>query len=131
MLKIEQGLHQHYASQQASNLSLSREDHHYTSLSTGSAATDQSLIETPFAKVNTVVSGSPADEAGLKAGDKIRRFGDVSWMNHENLGKIAEVVQRSQGVRPPRKLWTSTNCLDRPEDYCSEDRSKKRYRSDP
>lgn len=55
-------------------------------------------MDTPFAKVNGVVSGSPAEEAGLKAGDKIRRFEDVNWMNHEKLSKVAQVVQRHQGV---------------------------------
>lgn len=64
----------------------------------GSAATDQGLIDTPFAKVNSVVPGSPADDAGLKAGDRIRKFGDVNWLNHEKLSKVAEIVQRNQGV---------------------------------
>lgn len=54
-------------------------------------------METPFAKVNSVEIGGPADEAGLKVGDWIRRFGDVNWMNHEKLTKVAEVVRRHQG----------------------------------
>lgn len=57
------------------------------------------LVETPFAKVNSVTDGSPAHQAGLKAGDGIRAFGHVNWMNHENLTKVAEVVQRNEGVR--------------------------------
>ena len=56
------------------------------------------MIEAAFAKVNSVVAGSPADEAGLKAGDKLRSFGTVNWMNHEKLSKVAEVVQRNEGV---------------------------------
>jgi 26S proteasome non-ATPase regulatory subunit 9 len=52
----------------------------------------------PFAKVNTVVSGSPADQAGLKAGDVIRSFGSVNWLNHERLTKVAETVQQNEGV---------------------------------
>ncbi len=47
--------------------------------------------------MNSVEQGGPADEAGLKAGDWIRRFGDVNWMNHENLTKVAEMVRRNQG----------------------------------
>lgn len=61
-------------------------------------APDQSLSDTPFAKVNRVEAGSPADDAGLKAGDRIRKFGHVNWINHEKLSKVAEVVQRNQGV---------------------------------
>ena len=57
------------------------------------------VTETPFARVNTVESGSPAHEASLKAGDKIRTFGSANWTNHENLAKVAEVVQRNEGVR--------------------------------
>lgn len=52
----------------------------------------------PFAKVNSVVSGSPADQAGLKAGDAIRSFGSVNWLNHERLAKVAETVQQNEGV---------------------------------
>lgn len=55
------------------------------------------LVETPFAKVNSVAAGSPAAQAGLKDGDRIRNFGGVNWMNHENLRKISDVVQNSQG----------------------------------
>ena len=63
-----------------------------------STAADQGLIDTPFAKVNSVIPGSPADDAGLKAGDRIRKLGDVNWLNHEKLSKVAETVQRNQGV---------------------------------
>ena len=56
------------------------------------------MLETPFAKVNSVVPGSPADQAGLKAGDTIRSFGDVNWLNHERLSKVAEAVQQNEGV---------------------------------
>ncbi|OAX78637.1 hypothetical protein ACJ72_07052 [Emergomyces africanus] len=56
------------------------------------------IIETPFAKINSVVEGSPAAQAGIKVGDRIRSVGHVNWMNHENLMKVAEVVQRNEGV---------------------------------
>ncbi|KAK4692154.1 26S proteasome regulatory subunit N4, partial [Lecanoromycetidae sp. Uapishka_2] len=97
MSKIELGLHEYHALYQASNpppvSSLS-------SLSQGAdsrSSADQGLVDTPFARVNSVVNGSPADVAGMKAGDKIRRFGNVNWINHEKLSKVAETVQRNQG----------------------------------
>ena len=60
--------------------------------------TTESLPETVFAKVNSVVAGGPADQAGLQAGDKIYRFGDVHWLNHEKLSKVAATVQANEGV---------------------------------
>lgn len=67
---------------------------------TMNAAEHQSLSP-PFAIVNSVVPASPADEAGLKAGDKIRKFGSADWINHEKLSKVADIVQRHEGVRTP------------------------------
>ncbi|KAL8783324.1 MAG: hypothetical protein Q9213_004699 [Squamulea squamosa] len=92
MLRIEDGLHAHHA--QARN---------NPSPSSGSASSQAptaaaSSLEAPFAKVNSVVAGSPAEDAGLRAGDKIRRFGEVDWINHEKLSKVAEMVQRNEGV---------------------------------
>lgn len=56
------------------------------------------LVQAPFAKVNSVAAGSPAFQAGMKAGDMVRSFGTVNWMNHENLTKIAQAVQQNEGV---------------------------------
>lgn len=53
----------------------------------------------PFARVNTVVDGSPASLAGLKPGDQIRNFGYVNVSNHDDLKKVAECVQGNEGVR--------------------------------
>lgn len=100
MNRIEKGLHEHYASMQAAGPPKDEG----TEVSAGPAAgpvaetRSQPVIETPFAKVNTVESGSPAHEANLKAGDKIRAFGTVNWTNHEELRKLAEVVQHNEGV---------------------------------
>jgi len=44
------------------------------------------------------VAGSPAEDAGLRVGDRVRRFGDVNWINHDKLSKVAETVQRNEGV---------------------------------
>ncbi|KAL8766512.1 MAG: hypothetical protein Q9209_006728 [Squamulea sp. 1 TL-2023] len=91
MSRIEDGLHAHHA--QARNNPAPRSGSASSQASTAAA----SSLEAPFAKVNSVVAGSPAEDAGLKAGDKIRRFGDVDWINHEKLSKVAETVQRNEG----------------------------------
>jgi 26S proteasome non-ATPase regulatory subunit 9 len=59
-------------------------------------------LDPPFAKVNSVVENSPAETAGLRAGDLIRNFGYVNRENHDNLKKVAECVQGNEGVR---LLW--------------------------
>ncbi|KAL8812414.1 MAG: hypothetical protein Q9223_007300 [Gallowayella weberi] len=91
MSKIEDGLHAHHA--QARSIPTVQSNISSSQLPTSPA----SSLEAPFAKVNSVVAGSPADDAGLQAGDTIRRFGDVDWINHEKLSKVAETVQRSEG----------------------------------
>lgn len=97
MSKIELGLHEHHAAYQASSSSTTSNSSQGATRS-GGAATDQGSIGTPFAKVNSVAPGSPAELAGLKAGDRIRKFGDVNWLNHEKLSKVAETVQKNEGV---------------------------------
>ena len=97
MSKIEVGLHAHHASMQASMPSMQNP-------TTSSSQANRSFHNTAsyqraFAKVNSVVAGSPASLAGLQAGDEITDFGNVNWINHEKLGKVAEVVQRNEGVR--------------------------------
>ena len=97
MNRIEKGLHEHHATIQAADAA--REIPAAAPLPTPVERSSEPIVETPFAKVNTVESGSPANEAGLKSGDRIRSFGSANWMNHENLRKVGEVVQRNEGVR--------------------------------
>ncbi|KAI9771122.1 MAG: putative 26S proteasome regulatory subunit [Geoglossum simile] len=54
-------------------------------------------IETPFAKISNVVAGSPAEEASLRLDDQIRKFGNVTWLNHEKLSRVRITVQNSEG----------------------------------
>ena len=120
MSRIESGLHAHHASMKDSAAvqaaDLPQPATASTSSSSSTGASPASLIEAPFAKVNSVVSGSPADEAGLRAGDAIRRFGTVNIFNHEKLAKVAETVQRNEGVR----LWLSGAHLSKhANDHCS------------
>ncbi|KAI9835453.1 MAG: hypothetical protein M1819_002371 [Sarea resinae] len=99
MSRIEVGLHDHFASLPATETHLERDDAVAARDPHLPARSDPSpsLIETPFAKVNSVEPGSPAAEAGLKVGDEIRRFGSINWINHEKLTKVAQEVQRNEG----------------------------------
>lgn len=94
MNAIEKQLHQHFASLQDTDdiapPSTSRPEMMGDSI--------PETLEEPFAKVNSVVANSPADSAGLKAGDEIRNFGYVNKNNHDGLKKVAECVQGNQGV---------------------------------
>jgi len=54
-------------------------------------------LEPPFAKVNSVVAGSPAETAGLMTGDEIRNFGYVNRSNHDNLKRVGDCVQSNEG----------------------------------
>lgn len=94
MTRIEKGLHEHHArlAEQAQNESATGNQ-----AQTASGAVPVAL-EAPFAKVNSVVAGSPADSAGLKVGDTITKFGWVDWTNHERLARVAEAVSQNEGV---------------------------------
>jgi 26S proteasome non-ATPase regulatory subunit 9 len=108
MAKVEQGIHAHFASLSEAQTALSdaapqspvpadiMEAEPMPSWPASTSTSD--VIESPFARVNSVAPGSPAAQAGMKAGDKIRSFGTVNWMNHENLTKIAQLVQQNEGV---------------------------------
>lgn len=89
MNKIEKGLHAHHATIAASLA---------TTPPSPLASSSTQLIEVPFAKVNTVVPGSPAAEAGMRPGDLIKRFGTVNALNHSRLSRVAELVTQDEGV---------------------------------
>ena len=101
MSRIEAGLHAYHASAQATASIPSSSPSSSNNPIGSNHTSNQGLIEAPFAKVNNVEAGSPAADAGLKIGDKIRRFGSVNWINHEKLSKVAETVQRNEGVSSP------------------------------
>ncbi|KAL1991123.1 hypothetical protein VTN49DRAFT_5627 [Thermomyces lanuginosus] len=92
MKHLETKLHEHFASLRESGAAST------TSSDIPLSATEsRPPVETPFARVNSVADGSPAAEAGLKAGDIVRTFGSVNWVNHERLRKVGEVVQQNEG----------------------------------
>lgn len=95
MATIEKHLHEHFAS-------LDENDTTPVPSSSAQPALPDSqpdVLDQPFAKVNTVAAGSPAESAGLVPGDEIRNFGYVNRSNHDNLKKVAECVQGNEGVR--------------------------------
>ena len=55
-----------------------------------------SSVDAPFARVNSITPGSPAEQAGLKIGDRVIRFGSVNWTNHERLSRVAQMVQQNE-----------------------------------
>ena len=109
MDKIEKGLHEHHAKYQASDEyknSLTQPQPQPLPIPAQQQA--PSVPETPFAKVNSVEPGGPANEAGLKPGDLIRRFGSAIWSNHERLRKVGEAVSHNLGRPIPVKVSRGT-----------------------
>ncbi|WQF78341.1 Putative PDZ domain, peptidase M50, 26S Proteasome non-ATPase regulatory subunit 9, PDZ superfamily [Colletotrichum destructivum] len=93
MAVIEKHLHDHFASLQEDDITAVRSSGDASLLADHSAPRP---LE-PFAKVNSVVPGSPAETAGLKPGDEISSFGYVNLSNHDNLTKVGECVQGNEG----------------------------------
>ena len=107
MNAIEKHLHEHFAT-------LQDHDDAPSATTSGPGMLGDSIPDTldePFARVNSVVPSSPADAAGLKAGDEIRNFGYVNRANHDNLKKVAECVQGNQGVSEMAACRKNTNLL--------------------
>ncbi|KYK55536.1 26S proteasome non-ATPase regulatory subunit 9 [Drechmeria coniospora] len=94
MSKMEKFLHQHFASLDDADAT-APSSHSPLPAAVPDAQADG--LEDPFAKVNTVAPRSPAEGAGLKAGDVIRVFGYVNKMNHDDLKRVAECVQNNEG----------------------------------
>jgi PDZ domain len=108
MKQLEKGLHAHFeALQNAQNSSTAANGTATQAPQTSLLNSENGITETPFAKVNSVAPGSPGEQAGLKAGDVIRSFGTVNWVNNERLTKVGEVVQQNEGVCKPISRWAN------------------------
>ncbi|KAJ5483000.1 26S proteasome non-ATPase regulatory subunit 9 [Penicillium diatomitis] len=121
MKYLEKALHAHFAQLQNAPAGESAPNGTSAAPVALSSAVDDSTgnpgaLGTPFARVNTVESASPAAEAGLKTGDLIRSFGTVHWLNHERLSKVAEAVQQNEGrpltVKVSRKTDGATEAVE-------------------
>lgn len=51
----------------------------------------------PFALIDEVFADGPASSAGLQAGDRLLKFGNVEASNHDGLRALARLTQRSVG----------------------------------
>lgn len=112
MAKVEKFLHEHFT-----NLDENAEEPALTS-GTGFPVLPDSIPETldePFAKVEEVAQGGPADDAGLKPGDLVRNFGYVSHENHNNLREVAACVQTNEGGNIFVKVSRAVGVTDRQE----------------
>lgn len=103
MTEIEKFLHQHFASLDEGD----NDTAPHTALPVRTVLPDSQpeILDVPFAKVNTVAEGSPAESAGLKPGDAIRNFGYVNDSNHDNLRRVAECVQGNEGVCRKKAIY--------------------------
>lgn len=98
---IEKAVHAHFEFLQANPLPESDSPKPATTNgvhSTESARPRPPVLGAPFARVNSVETNSPAEQAGMKAADLIRNFGYVNRENHDGLKRVAECVQGNEGV---------------------------------
>ncbi|KAI0442470.1 hypothetical protein F4803DRAFT_519097 [Xylaria telfairii] len=113
MNAIEKHLHEHFASLQDIGDVASNPGPANQAMMMGDSIPE--TLEIPFAKVNSVVADSPAEVAGLKAGDEIRNFGYVNRSNHDGLKKVGECVQGNEGRRVLVKISRRTDSGTRQE----------------
>lgn len=106
MAQIEKGLEAHFAKSRQETGSVDQGGSEDTTTQSDFVSTGNT-----FAKVNTVELRSPAQSAGLRAGDRIEKFGDADWLNNEKLSRVAQIVQQNEGVGPRyrRRAFKETN----------------------
>lgn len=108
MVKLEEAVHEHFAAGKSADLPAQAGALANGPGNVATSASGAPVAELPFAKVNAVSPGSPAELANLQPGDKVVKFGPVDFSNHERLSKVAQVVQQNENVRARR---SSVNCI--------------------
>lgn len=110
MKRIETGLHEYFR-QQAQSVESATSETGVSAASPETATAGGSdlaasvagmrVAHVAFARVESVASGSPAQRADLRVGDKIVHFGSVLASSHEPMRLIASVVATSEGKNVP------------------------------
>lgn len=115
MAKIEKALHEHHEPLIEADKNRQMEPE-VRDMEVDQEEKPPAAPEVPFARVKSVEDGSPANEAGMKADDLIRRFGMAIWSNHDRLRKVGEVVAQNSGkpilVQIQRKKGDGVEELD-------------------
>jgi len=106
MALLEEAVHTQFASHAAAAASSASFPANIQTDDMTTSSSSPHTGEAAFARIDSVVPGSPAQTAGLQAGDRVQRFGDANWLNHEKLARVAQVVAQSEGVSSAR------NCIN-------------------
>jgi len=70
------------------------------------------IVHKPFCRINQVQFGSPAEQAGLKAGDLVIEFGYANEDNHRNFQAIRDVVIANENCDVNVKIERNSNIID-------------------
>lgn len=62
----------------------------------------------PFAKIDVVTPTSPAQDAGVRVGDKVAAFGEIDADNFSELRQIGELVNSKKGQTVTLKVVRDT-----------------------
>ena len=65
----------------------------------------------PFATITEITPGSPAAEGGLKVGDVVIEYGEINYLNHDNLKGIAQHTRKMLDF-PIRVYFKRMECLE-------------------
>jgi 26S proteasome non-ATPase regulatory subunit 9 len=99
MKQLEEAVHKQFASGKALDVEAQSDAPRTTNGATPSVSAPAPIAhQPPFARINTVSPGGPAEQAGLRPEDRLVVFGSVNFTNHERLGKVAQVVQQNENV---------------------------------
>ena len=57
---------------------------------------EKKIPNKPFATIDQVFYGSPAENCGMKVGDKILQIGDISYTNFKQLQDVGKLIQNNK-----------------------------------